>query len=43
MISAAGKEGFSFDDGSAGGCLAQLIISINSMDYEEGSVNIYYL
>jgi hypothetical protein len=36
VISAAGKDGFSFKDGSGKGCLAQLIISILSMDYEEG-------
>jgi len=35
-ISAAGKEGFVFDDGSATGCNGQLVISILSMDYEEG-------
>jgi len=34
-ISAAGKDGFVFDDGSVTGCNAQLIISILSMDYEE--------
>jgi len=35
VISAAGKDGFTFNDGSVHGCLAQLIISILSMDYEE--------
>ena len=34
VISAAGKDGFAFDDG-VGGCIGQLIISILSMDYEE--------
>jgi hypothetical protein len=34
-ITAAGKEGFVFNDGSASGCTAQLILSILSMDYEE--------
>ena len=36
VISAAGKDGFTFNDGSVEGCYAQLIISILSMDYEEG-------
>ena len=36
MIPAAGKDGFVFNDGSLEGCLAQLIISIASMDYDEG-------
>jgi hypothetical protein len=36
VIAAAGKDGFSFNDGSVEGCFAQLIISILSMDYEEG-------
>ena len=36
MIPAAGKDGFVFDDGSLKGCLAQLVISIVSMDYDEG-------
>jgi len=31
----AANEGFGFDDGSAAGCNAQLVISILSMDYEE--------
>jgi hypothetical protein len=35
VISAAGKKGFTFNDGTAQGCIAQLIISILSMDYEE--------
>ena len=35
MISASGKDGFAFDDGSVHGCIGQLIISILSMDYEE--------
>ena len=34
-ITAAGKNGFIFDDGSASGCAAQLILSITSMDYDE--------
>lgn len=34
-ITAAGKEGFVFDDGSLSGCAAQLILSILSMDYED--------
>jgi len=34
-ISAAGEEGFVFNDGSITGCNGQLIISILSMDYEE--------
>jgi len=34
-ITAAGEEGFVFDDGSVSGCIAQLLISILSMDYEE--------
>lgn len=34
-ISAAGKKGFVFDDGSPIGCNGQLILSILSMDYEE--------
>ena len=34
-ITAAGKEGFVFNDGSTPGCAAQLILSIFSMDYEE--------
>jgi hypothetical protein len=34
VIIAARKEGFVFDDGSAEGCLAQLILSITSMDYD---------
>ena len=34
-ITAAGRNGFVFDDGSASGCAAQLILSILSMDYEE--------
>lgn len=36
VIPAAGKDGFVFDDGSLEGCLARLIISIASMDYDEG-------
>jgi hypothetical protein len=35
VISAAGKDGFTFDDGTLHGCIGQLIISILSMDYEE--------
>jgi hypothetical protein len=35
VISAAGKDGFTFDDGTHHGCIGQLIISILSMDYEE--------
>jgi len=35
VISAAGRDGFVFDDGSVHGCIGQLIISILSMDYEE--------
>jgi len=34
-ITAAGKDGFVFDDGSTSGCAAQLILSITSMDYDE--------
>lgn len=34
-ITAAGEEGFAFDDGSPSGCAAQLILSILSMDYED--------
>lgn len=34
-ISAAGKKGFIFDDGSMSGCAAQLILSITSVDYDE--------
>jgi len=34
-IPAAGRGGFVFNDGSASGCAAQLILSILSMDYEE--------
>ena len=35
VISAAGRDGFAFDDGTIHGCIGQLIISILSMDYEE--------
>ena len=35
VISAAGKDGFVFDDGTAHQCIGQLIISVLSMDYEE--------
>jgi len=35
VISAAGKDGFTFGDGTVNGCIGQLIISILSMDYEE--------
>jgi len=35
VISATGKDGFTFDDGTMHGCVGQLIISILSMDYEE--------
>jgi hypothetical protein len=34
-ITAAGKAGFVFNDGSESGCAAQLILSILSMDYDE--------
>ena len=34
-ITAAGREGFVFNDGSASGCAAQLILSIISVDYDE--------
>lgn len=37
-IPAAGREGFVFDDGSASGCAAQLILSILSADYDEAWV-----
>ena len=35
VMAAAGEDGFKFDDGSADGRLAQLIIAILSGDYEE--------
>lgn len=35
IISAAGRDGFAFDDGSMQRYIGQLIISILSMDYEE--------
>ena len=41
MISAAGKDGFVFKDGTEYGCLGQLIISILSMDYDEVWVTFY--
>ena len=34
-ITAAGQDGFIFNDGSASGCAAQLILSIISVDYDE--------
>lgn len=34
-ITAAGKEGFVFSDGSGSSCAAQLVLSITSMDYDE--------
>ena len=37
-ITAAGREGFVFNDGSASGCAAQLVLSILSVDYDEASV-----
>lgn len=43
VIPAAGKDGFTFNDGTGEGCFAQLIISVLSMDYEEGWVIITYL
>ena len=36
VISAAGKDGFAINRGTAYECVAHLIISILSMDYEEG-------
>ena len=35
VISAAGRDGFTFNDGSVHEYIGQLIISILSMDYEE--------
>lgn len=35
VIPAAGEKGFVFNDRTQHGCLAQLIVSILSMDYEE--------
>ena len=34
-ITAAGQDGFIFNDGSASSCAAQLILSIISVDYDE--------